>query len=384
VSRPKKKVNIPKKLKQKMNPNPFPRNRYTQSAKLRKSPALKQKGSVHFKHHKLSYRLPVLLTLLSLLLLILIIPSVIVLPFGKEKLEATLTREEPVVEDAGPEAISVAVMRDKSDTIEDVSLESYIVGVVAAEMAPDFDMEALKAQALAARTYTVSHLMGKSEESTYDITDTVQHQVYKNDQELQEQWGSAYEKNIKKIRSAVEATKGEILTYNDTPIMPAFFSMSNGYMENSEDYWENELPYLRSVASPWELDNPKLLSQETFSAEELQTLLAVDLSQAASTDMVIARKESGRVDQLTIEGHTFTGREVRDKLNLRSSDFSVKQNNGHFTFTTKGFGHGIGMSQYGADGMAKEGKTYQEIVKYYYQGVEISSLDETVPTLVSK
>ena len=356
----------------------------TTPKKAKIPPTLKQKGSVYFKHHKFSYRLPIILTMFSLILLILVIPSLIVIPFGKDT-SMTRQAEEGQAEVVGDsEAISVAVMRTKADVVEDVPLEEYIVGVVAAEMSAEFEMEALKAQALAARTYTVSHLMGEDKDDSYDITDTIQHQVYKNDTELQKQWGSAYEDNINKIRSAVKTTKGEILTYNDTPIMPAFFSMSNGYTENSEDYWENELPYLRSVESSWEIDNPKFISQETFSVDELSELLEMDLANASTHDIVISRKPSERVDQLTLGGSTFTGREIRDKLGLRSSDFSIKQKDNFFIFTTKGYGHGVGMSQFGADAMAKEGKNYEEIVKYYYQDIEISDLNETVPTLASK
>lgn len=390
MKRPGKKINTQKILKQKMKQKQNYRKLHSSPIKPKKYPSIKPKGAVYFKHHKLSYRLPILIFFLSLLLLILIIPTLIVFPSGVKKEELAEEVKEQS-EEAGEsevseetEAISVAVMRAKTDVIENVPLEDYIVGVVAAEMPADFDIEALKAQALAARTFTVNHLLENDENADYDITDTVQHQVYKSDEELRKQWGSAYEENIEKISSAVKATAGEILTYQDDPIMPAFFSMSNGYTENSEDYWESKLPYLRSVESPWETDNPKFLSQETFSKAELEKLLSINLGGGAENNLVIARKDSGRVDKLTVGGHSFTGREVREKLGLRSSDFSVKQNNGHFIFTTKGYGHGVGMSQYGADAMAKEGKNYEEIVKHYYQEVEIDSLNETALTLVSK
>lgn len=379
----KKKINLQKHLKKKLQSQSSFRKSTITSAKTKLTPSFKPKGSVYFRHHQYSYRLPIIISILLLLTLILVVPSLIVLPLGN-KSEITESVEETTLEDENPEAVSVAVMRTKADVVEDVPLEDYIVGVVAAEMSADFELEAQKAQALAARTYTVSHLLGGNKEEEFDITDTVQHQVYKNNQELQQQWGSNYEANIEKIKAAVEATKGQIITYNEDPITPAYFSMSNGFTENSEDYWENEVPYLRSVPSPWDLENPKLVSQETFSKDELEKLLEVDIPNGKSNDILIARNDSGRVSEFVIEGNTFTGREVRDKLALRSSDFSVKQNNDHFIFTTKGYGHGIGMSQFGADAMAKEGKSYEEIVKYYYQGVEISTLDEAAPTLVLK
>lgn len=342
----------------------------------------KKKNVPYFPGRQKSHQLSaVTLALFSLLLLIIAVPSIIVTFFGNTIDDPFQTAKDGEVE-MNEEAISVAVMRTKADTVEDIPLENYIVGVVAAEMLAEFDMEALKSQALAARTYAVSRILGGDQTEAYDLTDTIQHQVYKNDAELQKFWGAAYEENIRKIRAAVEATKGEIITYNDKPITPAYFSMSNGYTENSEDYWENEIAYLRSVESPWDLDQPKLVGQETFTVEELSELLDVDLSSAP--DLVISRKPSGRVESLQISGETYTGREIREKLGLRSSDFSVKQNKSHYIFTTKGNGHGIGMSQYGADSMAKAGKSYEEILKYYYQDVEITNIDDAVPALALK
>src|SRR5699024_4711449 len=135
------------------------------------------------------------------------------------------------------------------EKVEDVPLETYVSRVVASEMPIEFEMEALKAQALAARTYVVDVMMHDDEDGDDSalITDTTDNQVYHDDEQLKKQWGAeAYEKNMQKINQAVTETKGEILTYDDDPIFPAFFSTSNGYTENSEDYWESELPYLRS------------------------------------------------------------------------------------------------------------------------------------------
>lgn len=342
----------------------------------------KRKKVPYFPGRKKSYQLPaVILAFFSLLLLIIAVPSIIVTFFGNTLDDPFQTAQDGEFE-MNEEAISVAVMRTKADTVEDIPLENYIVGVVAAEMLVEFEIEALKAQALAARTYAVSRILGGDKTEAYDLTDTIQHQVYKNDAELQKLWGAAYEENIKKIRAAVEATSGEIITYNDKPITPAYFSMSNGYTENSEDYWENEVAYLRSVESPWDLEQPKLVGQETFTVEELSELLDVDLS--STPDLVISRKPSGRVEKLQVNGKMFTGRDIRERLGLRSSDFSIKQNKSHYVFTTKGNGHGIGMSQYGADSMAKAGKSYEEILKYYYQDVEINNINDTVPALVLK
>jgi stage II sporulation protein D len=251
-------------------------------------------------------------------------------------------------------------------------------------MPAEFEAEALKAQALTAITYIVNHLLHQDNPGDSEVTDTVQHQVYKSEQDLQKQWGKEFEPKMKKVKEAVAATSGQILTYKNAPITPAFFSTSNGYTENSEDYWDNELPYLRSVKSKWDEDSPKFADQATFPISQVEAALNVSLPHTGQIPVEVSRTDSNRVSKLEIGGQTFSGREIREKLELQSSDFSIKQKNNHLIFTTKGFGHGIGMSQYGANGMAKEGKNYEDIVKYYYKDVEVSTINETTPTLVAK
>ncbi|MUV37370.1 Stage II sporulation protein D [Lentibacillus sp. JNUCC-1] len=333
---------------------------------------------------KPSWKLPGLVVFASLMAIILIIPTLIVVPFIESESTTDLVHEmpAPIEVEEGDEQLAVNVMRSGSEDIEKVPLENYVAGVVSAEMPAEFELEALKAQALAARTYIVNHLQHQENQEDAAITDTISHQVYKSDTELRERWGKDYNWKMERIREAVSETEGEVLTYNDVTITPAFFSTSNGYTENSEDYWENELPYLRSVESPWDTSSPKYLDQKTFTLEDIEQALGVQLPKQSAVPMTITRTESGRVQSLALGDETLSGRKVREKLDLRSSDFSIKQKNNHFIFTTKGFGHGIGMSQYGANGMAQEGKTYKDIVAHYYQDVKISSLAETVPTLV--
>ncbi|GAA0436743.1 MAG: stage II sporulation protein D [Bacillota bacterium] len=335
------------------------------------------------------WKIPVMFLLSTLIIIILVVPTLIVVPFAKGDRQegATPTENETTAQvELGSSPFSVSVMRSASDKVEGIPLEEYVVGVVASEMPADFEKEALKAQALAARTYIVNYkLHGNEEESKKsDVTDTVQHQVYKDEYQLQKQWGSDFNWKINKVKKAVLETEGEILTYKDAPITPAFFSTSNGYTENSEDYWENELPYLRSVASPWDKESPKYLDQKTFSSDQLEKALELDFSNKTPLPIQLTRTDSKRVEEIEIAGQKFSGRDIREKLDLRSSDFTVEQKNNHFIFTTKGFGHGIGMSQYGANGMAKDGKSYKDIVQYYYQNVQISTVDNIAPTLVAK
>ncbi|WP_156290893.1 stage II sporulation protein D [Oceanobacillus salinisoli] len=381
----KKNASIIRQLKKKKSSHG--RSSYYQANKnkFKKVIPLTTKNRPNLNKAKRTWKLPTAFAILVLIMVILVVPAIIVIPFGNSEQElATEANAIQATVELASSPFAVEVMRTSTETVEDVPLEDYVAGVVASEMPAEFELEALKAQALAARTYTVNHLLHGEEASGYDVTDTVQHQVYKSEEELIKQWGSEYTEKMNKIKEAVNATKGQILTYNDAPITAAFFSTSNGYTENSEDYWENELPYLRSVESPWDKDSPKYLSQETYTIEQVEAALEIDLPDDQPAYIEESRTESGRVKEIGIEGHTFSGRDVRERLDLKSSDFTIKQNNGHFVITTEGYGHGIGMSQYGAHYMAQQGKNYEDIINHYYQGVEISTVNDTAPTLVSK
>ncbi|MEH7224980.1 stage II sporulation protein D [Bacillus sp. JJ1566] len=324
---------------------------------------------------------PIIVLVSVLFVLILLIPSMLVIPFsGKDTVKLAEERQsnpEPPQIASGP-TVEVAVHRVSAQRIENVPLENYVVGVLAQEMPAKFEMEALKAQALAARTYVVRHMLSDQKIGVpegADVSDTINHQVYKNIEELKTEWKDDYDWKIKKITQAVNETQGQILTYNGEPIDAQFFSTSNGYTENSEDYYKNEYPYLRSVPSPWDMNTEKFLGQVEMTAAEFEQKLGIKIGQGNEVGKITARTESKRVATVEVGGKTFTGREVRDALGLRSSDFTWERKGSHVIIKTKGNGHGVGMSQYGADGMAKEGKNYKEIVAHYYQGVEISTTE---------
>ena len=280
--------------------------------------------------------------------------------------------------------LQVSVERSASNEVEKVPLEEYVVSVVASEMPAEFEIEALKAQAIAARTYIINHLLHQEEEQDLIISDTVDHQVYKNETELKTIWGSDYHWKIEKIQEAVHATENKIITYDDQPITPTFFSMSNGYTEDAENYWGSSLPYLKSVESKWEEDHPQFKEQTVLTLEEVSNKLDVSLQSGTSIPIQIKRNDSNRVSELSLHDQTYSGREVREKLDLRSNDFSIQQRDNHLIFTTRGYGHGVGMSQYGANGMAEEGKNYEEILAYYYQDIDITTITEAAPALVAK
>lgn len=372
------------KAKRKPTSNKMTGQKSTQVKPFQKNSLGKRKFS------PLSFRWSIpMLILTALVMTIIIIPSLVVVPSVAGDTETNQAVETKLA-DSEPEehiesvTVDVVRMRTAEKDIESVQLEEYVAGVVASEMGIDFELEALKAQSVAARTYVVNHLLNQPKPEKANITDSTQHQVYKNKEELRSIWGNNYEENMEKLTSAVEATSGKVITHNDVPIMPAFFSTSNGYTENSEDYWENEFPYLRSVQSKWDEESPKFLDQRVFTLAEVESAFDITLPKDNTFPIEITRTDSERVQDLKLNDIALNGREVREKLDLQSNDFTIEQNNDHLIFTTKGYGHGIGMSQYGANGMAKEGKNFEDIIEYYYQDVNIKMINETAPTLVSK
>lgn len=317
----------------------------------------------------------------SLFAVTLVVPSVLVMPFMENKASGKLgdmaqapTKNVAAVPTADS-GVEVAVYRFSKGKIENVSLENYLVGVVAAEMPAEFQEEALKAQALTARTYIVKQLLSTGDHlglpKGADVGDTELNQAYLSDDQLRKDWGMDYSWKIKKIREAVRTTSGQILTYDGKPITATFFSTSNGYTENSEDYWSNAFPYLRSVPSPWDKNSPKFKYEKVFSVADFETKLGVHLK-GSSVGKVLERTAGKRVAKVNINGKILTGKEIREKLDLKSSDFAWQRQGDQVIVTTKGYGHGVGMSQYGANGMAAEGKSYKDIVQYYYKGVDVT------------
>ena len=328
--------------------------------------------------------------------IILIIPTMLVLAFQGDETDksiksvavqtSNITNKTNETALAMPENLSVAVFRSKSQVIEEFDFEDYIIGVVASEMPADFSLEALKAQALTARTYIIKQMLNPSEFSIPEgavVTDTVMHQVFRSDNDLRQFWGSDYEWAKARVTEAVRATRGQIITYNGEPITASFFSTSNGYTENSEDYWTNEFPYLRSVESPWDTASPRYITEKVVSPQQFFQALGVKLPGDGTVGEILSRTEGKRVATVKVNGKTFTGREIREKLDLDSSDFQWKRTGNGVAIQTKGWGHGVGMSQWGAEGMAKEGKNYQEIIQHYYNGVQISSIDPFIASLTA-
>src|SRR5699024_5606963 len=194
-----------------------------------------------------------------LLSTIIILPTIIVKLHAQVQNEPNTTGIVEVYEDADEQEVIVTVKRTDSNETEEVTLEQYVTNVVLSEMPADFELEALKAQAVAARTYVINHLLHNDDDEA--ILDSVEHQVYQDKAELQKKLGADFYWKYEKAEQAVKATRGEIITYENEPITPTFFSMSNGYTETAANYWGNDLPYLQTVESKWEESHPKFTDQ---------------------------------------------------------------------------------------------------------------------------
>lgn len=265
----------------------------------------------------------------------------------------------------------VRVKRSKTNKIEQIPLENYLIGVLAGEMPVSYEIEALKAQAVAARTYTIRKIeTNKNKE--YDVIDTTDDQVYKDEQELKDLWKNDYEKNIKKIKQAINSTSGEYLTYNGKTIKAFFFSTSSGKTENCKDVFGENLPYLVSVSSTWDQNSPSYLGTIEFTKEEFYKKLGIPYTEELK--LKIERNETDSINQIEVNNNIIKGTEFRRKLGLKSTNVELKQENNKIIITSKGYGHGVGMSQYGAYELAKHGYKYDEILKYYYQGIEFKKI----------
>jgi stage II sporulation protein D len=277
----------------------------------------------------------------------------------------------------------------KSKKIIDIDIEGYIKGVLAAEMPASFGMEALKAQAVVARTFTFRRLRelggrGCERHSDADLCSDHRHcQAWISQIDALRKWGyiEAFP-NWQRISQAVESTRGEMVVYNGCPIDAAYHSTSGGITANSEDVWSSYVPYLRSVECRFDRHSPYFTDSKSFTISQIADLLKID---AASFDIgdhdsgiigAVERSPDGRVRYIEIGGERIKGSDLRLALGLRSTNFTWEITEDGVRFDTIGYGHGVGMSQYGADGMAREGWGYRDIITYFYNGVEIIQYDQ--------
>ncbi len=293
--------------------------------------------------------------------------------FFSEKEETTSEENE----ENNKKSNTVKVMNASSNNITEIDLRDYLIGVVAEEINPAYHEEAIKAQIVASHTkleYTKLHKTDNL--ANADITDnSASHQGYLTVDEQKEKWGENYDEYRKKIEKCVDEVLEFTIQYNGEPINAVFHAISNGQTENATDVWGGKYPYLLSVQSAGDKLSPAYTSKVNFSVENFKKMLNdKELKFSENPEKWIEKitnTETGMVKEITICGKVFKGTEIRQIFELRSSTFSIKYTENEFVFTVNGYGHGVGMSQYGADYMARQGFTYDEILKHYYTGVEI-------------
>ncbi len=293
---------------------------------------------------------------------------------------AEQTEEQTTLPQPEKEVTAVKVMNADSKNITEMSLEDYLVGVIAEEMNASYNEEAIKAQAVAAHTMLLYSKEHKNQGlNGADITDSpATHQGFLTPAEQQKKWGKSYEKNYNKIKSCVAEVLDYVIFYDSQPINAVFHSTSNGKTENASDVWGGNYAYLISVDSSGDLKSPEYDSTAEFTESEFKKALeneGVKL-QKSSDEWVgeITNTDTGMVESIVLGDKTFKGTEVRKIFSLKSSTFSIEHKDDKFIFKVKGYGHGVGLSQYGSNYLANEGYSYKEILAHYYPNTTIEKI----------
>ncbi|HHV38129.1 MAG TPA: stage II sporulation protein D [Tepidimicrobium sp.] len=284
----------------------------------------------------------------------------------------------------------IRVYDTRTQEVREMELEEYVKGVVAAEMPAEFHIEALKAQAVASRTYALSRVRdyaeGHPDHSKAPLCTGIHCQAYLTLDELinihSRDWKEKY---WPKIEEAVESTKGQVLYYKGELIEPLYHSTSGGMTEDSMDVFAVDRPYLKAVSSPYEEEAPKFKSLVTLTGDEFVEKLSskylnsnITKENLSEKIKLVEKSKSGRIKKIAIDGTVIDGGEIRELFELNSTNFTITYNpkNNIVEIETIGYGHGVGMSQWGANGMAKQDKNYKDILKHYYTGIKIDQFKE--------
>ncbi len=305
---------------------------------------------------------------------------------GTESVSVTAAADVPPAAESGEDKLRV--LDFTSGQVTELPLRDYVIGAVLAEMPAAYGEEALKAQAVAARTYAVrqrekQRLSPDPELLGADISnDSSKYQAYFTPGQAKAFYGDGYDAYYKKAADAADATGSDVLVYEGEPIVAAFHSTSGGKTESAEIVWGSPVDYLVPVESPSDEKSPTYLDEQTFTEAEVKARLETALKDTDFGDdpsewiKINERSISGTVTEMTAGNAKLTGTEFRKIFSLRSANFTVEYGNGIFTVTTRGSGHGVGMSQYGANAMAEAGSDYKEILLHYYTGAEIVDMEE--------
>lgn len=259
----------------------------------------------------------------------------------------------------------ITVYRSNGSVIN-LNMTDYLIGVVSSEMPASFNLEALKAQSVLARTYAL-----KAKQTGKKLTDTVSTQSYIDIDQMKNKWGNSFNTYYNKIKNAVENTNGEYLSYNGNYIEALYHSTNNGKTESSLDVFGNYYPYLISVSSEYDKNSSSYLRTINMPLDTISNKLGLSLNND-SVISILSYTDGGNIKEININGNNFSGKKVRELLGLRSADFDISISDNNANITTRGYGHGVGMSQYGANGMANAGYSYKDILSHYYPGTTLT------------
>lgn len=278
---------------------------------------------------------------------------------------------------------TIKLLHKKTGEVEQVNIDNYLCNVVSAEMPADYEIEAIKAQAVVARTYTIYKIKNKKHENADICDDSTCCQAWVDKETRFSRWEeSKRESNWEKIQKCVQETQGQIITYQNQPINAFFHANSGGKTELPVNVWGGTgLPYLQVVETAGEEGYKQYESEVELTQDELIEKLktkysdiSIDFSNQEDLK-ILEYTDSGRVKTVKFGNHEISGVETRTLLGLKSTNFEISKENDKIKFTVKGYGHGVGMSQTGADAMAKQGKNYKEIINHFYSGVEIKEVN---------
>lgn len=290
---------------------------------------------------------------------------------------ATVT-SEVILQEGSYNTDTFRILEKDSGTVTEMTAEEYIFGVLAAEMPALYDEEALKAQAVASYTFAC-YRRGENADKDYDLTtDFGTDQSFITEEEAREKWGEKADEYCDKLKGVVKEVENLAITYDGKPILAVYHALSSGKTEDCKNVWGKDYPYLRAVASPGDSLASNYIKKAVFSADEVKDKLSKMVKLSGEPQGYFGKTErtaSGTVKSIEVCGADLSGAEIRSAFSLRSSNFEILYKDDEFTFTVYGYGHGVGMSQYGADYMAKQGSDFKEILLHYYSGCKVERLD---------
>lgn len=263
-------------------------------------------------------------------------------------------------------SVSESTVYRSNGSVINLNMTDYLIGVVSSEMPASFNLEALKAQSVLARTYAL-----KAKQTGKKLTDTVSTQSYIDIDQMKNKWGNSFNTYYNKIKNAVENTNGEYLSYNGNYIEALYHSTNNGKTESSLDVFGNYYPYLISVSSEYDKNASSYLRTINMPLDTISNKLGLNLNND-SVISILSYTDGGNIKEININGNNFSGKKVRELLGLRSADFDISISDNNANITTRGYGHGVGMSQYGANGMANAEYSYKDILSHYYPGTTLT------------